>query len=371
MKTKKIIFISLLLIIVLSGVWALWYNFYKSSSEITQYKTTSPFTTDIKKTAIATGEVKPRETIEIKPNITGIIYQILVKEGEEVTNGQLIASIKVIPDVNSLNNAQMNINSSKIELENQSRNYQRQKKLFDQGVISRAEYETALATYNSAKQNLQNAYNNYQVAQSGVAPGLEQYSTTQIRSTINGLILDIPVETGDNVQEISNFSTGTTIATIANIKDMIFEGKVDEAEVGKLKEGMPIEVKIGALPGEIYHGTLDFISPSGKAENGVVEFEIKASIDTSSNSFLRAGYSANAEVTTENRKNVLALKESEIQYDDEGKPFVEVKMGEKFEKRYIRLGVSDGINVEILKGLKKSDQVKIWNTDLKTDGKEK
>ncbi|MGQ1929318.1 efflux RND transporter periplasmic adaptor subunit [Ornithobacterium rhinotracheale] len=184
MKAKKIIIAVLVLLVLCLGVWAFYYNYQKSTAENVVYETTHAFRTDIKKTAVATGEVKPREKIEIKPNITGVIQSIKVKEGMEVTNGQLLATIKVIPNVNSLNSAQMQINSTKTELANQTRHYNRQKLLYSQGVISKAEYETALAAYNSAKQSLKNAENNYHTAKTGVAPGLEQYSTTQIRSTI-------------------------------------------------------------------------------------------------------------------------------------------------------------------------------------------
>lgn len=366
MKTKKIIIVSVILITLSLGAWAIFYNLKTNAQDIETFKTTKIFKTDIQKTAVATGEVKPREKIEIKPNISGVINQIFAKEGQEVKNGELIASIKVIPNVNSLNSAKQQINSAKIELQNQTRNYNRQKKLYNQGVIAKAEYENALAAYNIAQQNLKSANNNYQVAQSGIAPGLEKYATTQIRSTINGMILDIPVEIGDNVQEINNFSVGTTIATVANVRDMIFEGKVDEADVGKLKENMPIKIKIGALPNESFDGVLDFISPSGKEENGVVQFEIKASVKLDSDEFLRAGYSANAEVITHNQQNTWALKESDVQYDEKGNPFVEIKKeNNQWEKQNLRLGISDGVNVEITEGLSENDEVKIWNNDLK------
>ena len=367
MSTKKIIIIVGVILLSLLGIWAFMYNQNKNAQEIATFQTTQPFRTDIKKTSVATGDVKPRESIEIKPNISGVISKLAVEEGASVEKGQLIASIKVIPNVGNLNAAKQQINSAQINLQNETRNYNRQKSLYNQGVIAKAEYENALATYNIAQQNLRNAQNDYKVAQSGIAPGLERYATTQIRSTIKGMVLDIPVEIGDNVQEINNFSTGTTIATVANIDDMIFEGRVDEADVGKLKEGMPIEITIGALPDEKFTGKLYFISPSGVEENGVVQFEIKATVDLKTESFVRAGYSANAEVVTENRKNILALKESEIQYDEKGSPFVEIKNGENWEKKNVRLGASDGVNVEILGGLKEGDEVKIYNTDLKSE----
>lgn len=370
MNTKKIIIALLLLAVIGLGAWAFLYNYNKNSQDIVTYETTKAFRTDIKKTAVATGEVKPRETIEIKPNITGIVGSLLAKEGQIVKKGDMIAQLKIIPDVGSLNSAKLQIKSAQISFDNQSRNFKRQKTLYQQGVISKAEYETALANYNSAVQSLNNARDTYTTAQTGVAPGLEKYSTTQIRSTINGMILDIPVEIGDNVQGIGNFSTGTTIATIANVNDMIFEGKVDEADVGKLHEGMPIDIKIGALPNKTFNGTLDFISPSGVTSNGIVEFEIKATVDVSGEDFIRAGYSANAEIVTENKKNTLVLSEADIQYSDDGDPFVEVKNGDEWKKVDVRLGLSDGENVEILKGITENDEVKIWNTDLKDKNKE-
>lgn len=371
MKAKKIIIVVLVLSVLVLGGWALSYNFNKNAAEIETFETTQAHKTDIKTTAMATGEVKPRETIEIKPNISGVISQIAVKEGDLVKNGQLIASIKVVPNVASLNSAKQQINSAQIEVDNQTRNFNRQKGLYEQGVIAKAEYETALASYNSALQNLRTAQNNYQVEQTGIAPGLEKYATTQIRSTIEGMILDIPVEIGDNVQEINNFSTGTTIAEIANVQDMIFEGKVDEADVGKLKEGMDIAITIGALPDETFNGKLDFISPSGVEENGVVQFEIEASVQLKEDVFVRAGYSANAEVVTDNKQNVLALKESEIQYDENGKAFVEIQKGnDEWERKNLRLGISNGVDVEILEGISANDKVKIWNTDLKEESRE-
>lgn len=370
MSAKKIIFILLGVILAGFGTWAFIYNKNKSSQETATYKTTKAFRTDIKKKSVATGDVKPRESIEIKPNISGVISKLSVEEGALVEKGQLIASIKVIPNVGNLNAARQQINSAQIALQNETRNYNRQKSLYNQGVIAKAEYESSLASFNIARQNLQNAQNDYKVAQSGIAPGLEQYATTQIRSTIKGMVLDIPVEIGDNVQEINNFSTGTTIATVANIDDMIFEGKVDEADVGILKEGMPIEITIGALPDQTFSGELFFISPSGIEENGVVQFEIKAAVNLKKETFIRAGYSANAEIITENKRNVLALKESEIQYDEKGNPFVEIKKGETWEKKTVRLGVSDGVNVEILQGITANDEIKIPNTDLKDEAEE-
>lgn len=362
---KRVIKIILIILLIAGAGWAIYYNFVKSKQDVQEFQTTKAFFTDIKKTAVATGEIKPKQTIEIKPNIAGVIDKLYAKEGDVVPKGALIATVKVIPDVSSLNNAQQQIRAAEISVEFEQKNINRQEYLYKQGIIAKAEYDNALNSYKAAQQNLQAAQKNYKVVQSGIAPGLEKYATTQIRATISGTILTIPVEVGNTVQQINNFSTGTTIATMADVKQMIFEGKVDESEVGKLSEGMSITIKIGAIPNETFNGNLYFISPSGTAENGVIQFEIKASILLRQDAPIRAGYSANAEIVIDNAHKVMALKESVIQYDDAGNPFVEIKKGTNWEKRMLTLGITDGVNIQVLKGINQNDLVKVWNTDTK------
>lgn len=364
---KKAIKIVAIILFLGGVVWALYYNFSKNREEITTYKTIQPEMRSIEQTAVATGEIKPKEQIEIKPNISGIIDKIYAKEGEFLEQGQLIASIKVVPDINSLNVAKQQIRSAKITLENERKNFSRTSYLFKQGVISKMDYDNGLNAFKQAEANVHSANENYRVAVSGVAPGLENYATTQIRATISGMVLDIPVETGNMVQPINNFSTGTTVATMADVKKMIFEGKVDESEVGKLKEGMPLVIKIGALPDKSFKGTLYFISPSGVTENGVVQFEIKANVVLDNETFIRAGYSANAEITIASSNDSLSLLESVIQYDEDGIPFVEVKTKDGWKKKKVKLGASDGLYVQVLSGISKNDKIKIWNTDSKRE----
>lgn len=344
--------------------------FGKKNSQDTQvYEVTKPTVGDIEVKAVATGEVKPLETIEIKPNISGVIKSINVTEGQYVEKGQLIAEIRVVPNVANLNSALQSIRSAEIEVSLQQKEFNRAKSLYNQGVIPKSDYDNSLAAFQNAQQSLKTAQANYKVAQTGVAPGLESYATTRIVATTSGVVLDIPVEIGNMVQEINNFSTGTTIATMADINKMIFAGKVDEAEVGKLKEGMKINVSIGAIPNKTFTAILDFISPQGVANNGVVQFEIKAPIQLDSKYFIRAGYSANAEVITAGAKNVLIIKTAHLRYDENQKPYVEVLKSGKgadatYEKKYLSLGVTDGVNVEVKSGITKDDQIKIWNTDL-------
>ncbi|MBW7870179.1 MAG: efflux RND transporter periplasmic adaptor subunit [Flavobacteriia bacterium] len=368
---KKGLKILLIIGFILAVVLAIGYMYKTSTKELDKYETADVVKRDIVTKAVATGSVKPRELIEIKPNISGVISQIHVKEGDVVNSGDLIATLKVIPSVSSLNSAQQQINSARITLSNEEIQFNRTKSLYEQGVVPKQDYDNALTSYRMAQQNLKEAESNYRIAQTGVAPGLENYATTQIRATISGMILTIPVEIGNMVQEINNFSTGTTIATMADVKQMIFEGKADEADVGKLKEGMPISVTIGALPDEKFEGVLSFISPSGEENNGIVQFEIKADVKLKEDIFLRANYSANAEVILSEAKDALSIETAHIRYDDKGEPYVEIlKPGTEkydqpvYQKKMLKLGISDGVYTQVTAGLKAGDKVKIFNTDL-------
>lgn len=368
---KKGLKILLIIGFILAVVLAIGYMYKTSTKELDKFETADVVKRDIVTKAVATGSVKPRELIEIKPNISGVISQIHVKEGDVVNSGDLIATLKVIPSVSSLNSAQQQINSARITLSNEEIQFNRTKSLYEQGVVPKQDYDNALTSYRMAQQNLKEAESNYRIAQTGVAPGLENYATTQIRATISGMILTIPVEIGNMVQEINNFSTGTTIATMADVKQMIFEGKADEADVGKLKEGMPISVTIGALPDEKFEGVLSFISPSGEENNGIVQFEIKADVRLKEDIFLRANYSANAEVILSEAKDALSIETAHIRYDDKGEPYVEIlKPGTEkydqpvYQKKMLKLGISDGVYTQVTAGLKEGDKVKIFNTDL-------
>lgn len=366
---KKFLKIGGIILFIGLVVGVIAYFGKKNSQENQVYEVTEPFVGNIEVKAVATGEVKPVETIEIKPNISGVIKSINVSEGQFVEKGQLIAEIRVVPNVANLNSALQSIRAAEIQVNLQQKEFNRAQTLYNQGVIPKADYDNALAAYQNAQQTLRQAEASYKVAQTGVAPGLESYATTRITATTSGVILDIPVEIGNMVQEINNFSTGTTIATMADINKMIFAGKVDEAEVGKLKEGMKINVSIGAIPDKVFTAILDFISPQGVASNGVVQFEIKAPIQLDSKYFVRAGYSANAEVVTSSASNVLLIKTAHVRYDENQKPYVDVlKSGSgldaTYEKKYITLGITDGVNVQVKSGLQKTDKIKIWNTDL-------
>ncbi|MDR1876370.1 MAG: efflux RND transporter periplasmic adaptor subunit [Flavobacteriaceae bacterium] len=358
---KRVFKIVLFVIFIFLLLFSIWYVIKTNTQSNAKFMTESPIEMTIQQKSVATGKINPKEKIEIKPNISGIIKEIYVKEGEEVKIGQLLATIRVVPVVSSVNAAMQSINSMKIQLDNKKKMFDRQTLLYDEGVISKQEYENSETEYKMAQQTLLQAQKEYDIARTGVTPGLENLASIQIRSTANGLVLEIPVEVGDQVIEANTFNAGTTIASIADINKMIFEGKVDESDAGKMHEGIPLKIVIGAIQDKDIEGTLSFISPQGKEENGAVKYEIKADLAIPSGINIRAGYSANAEVILSERKNILAVREALIQYEDE-KPFVEVQQPDgKFKKVFVKLGLSDGLYVEVA-GITKNDKIKIWNS---------
>lgn len=359
---KKII--KIIIIIVLIGAFGLVLKFFidKNSKSAIEFKTETPFTTTIVKKTVATGTVIPEDEVEIKPQISGIIEQIFVEEGKYVKEGDLIAKIKVVPNEQSLNSANGRVITAQLKLDNTTKEFKRNKQLFEKGVIAVQEFNTSELQYNQAKQDVENARKDYQIIKLGSANGSSS-ANTNIRATISGTILEIPVKQGDQVIESNNFNAGTTIAFIADLKKMIFEGKVDEAEVGKLKENTPLEVTIGAIDTQKFKANLTFIAPKGVDEQGAVLFKIKASLELANDVNIRAGYSANAALILDKKENILAVKESLIQYDRKTeKPFVEIeKAPQQFEKKDVVIGISDGINVEIIEGVLKDDKIKVWN----------
>ncbi|HEX5743282.1 MAG TPA: efflux RND transporter periplasmic adaptor subunit, partial [Flavobacteriaceae bacterium] len=265
--------------------------------------------------------------------------------------------------VQSLNSAQGTVNTTQLRFENTKSLYERNKNLFEKGVISKQEFEAAELNYNSAKQDLKSAQNNLDIIKKGSAAGMGKTANTYVKAEISGTILEIPVRKGTQVIESNTFNAGTTIAVIADMTKMIFEGKVDEAEVGKIKNGTVLEVSLGAIEKKKYPAKLNFIAPKGTEENGAVQFKIKGDVTLDEEFFVRAGYSANADIVLEKKDSVLSIKEALLQFDKKTDlPYVEVKVGDqKFERRDVELGISDGVNVEIIKGVTLKDEIKIWN----------
>jgi len=364
-KRSKIILIIIAILFVVALVWF----GKKNKKSIIEYETETPFKTTIIKKTVATGKVTPLEEIEIKPQITGIIDKIMLLEGSKVKKGDLIATVRVVPNEQSLISARGRVDNIKLNVENSEIAYKRNKNLFDKGVISKQEFERFELTYNQAKQDLQNAQNDYLIIKKGSA-GSGGAANTNIMAQMSGTILEIPVKEGDQVIQSNNFNAGTTIASIADMSKMIFEGKVDESEVGKLVSGSDIEVSIGAIEGVKFPAKLNFIAPKGTEEGGAVQFKIKADVSLSDDYFIRAGYSANADIVLEKRDSVLSVKEAVLRFDKKTEePYVEVKQADgTFKNVTLKLGTSDGVNVEILEGVSIDDQIKIWNKASK-DGK--
>ncbi len=339
-----------------------------NNKSIDTFETETPFKATIVKKTVATGKVTPLEEVEIKPQISGIIDKIFLEEGDKVKKGDLIARIRVVPNEQALIGAKGRVSKAKLQVDNAKIVYDRNKKLFDNGVISRKDFEDIELMYNQAKQDLINAQNDYEIIKKGSA-GASGTANTNIRATTTGMILEIPVEEGDQVIQSNNFNSGTTIASVADMTKMIFEGKVDEAEVSKIKTDTDLEISIGAIDDKKFPAKLNFIAPKGTEESGTVQFTIKANVTLDEDIFLRAGYSANAEIILDQKDSVMSISESVMQFDKKTeKPFVEVKTGEQeFERRDIEIGLSDGVNVEIISGVSSEDEIKIWNKKAKKD----
>jgi HlyD family secretion protein len=356
---KKILRISVLVIILAVFAVTIYYLYNKSKEKPVVYMTEQPFTTNIIKKTVATGSVIPREEIEIKPKVSGIVEEIFVEPGTKVRKGDIIAKVRIIPDLVNLNNAEARLERAKISYDDAKINHDRQEKLMKGGVIAEAEFQPAQVALRTASQELDAAQSNLELVREGASRKSGAATNTLITSTINGMILDVPVKVGSSVIEANNFNPGTTIAFIADIGDMIFEGKVDETEVGKIQPGMNLLLMVGAIDNDTFDATLQYIAPKGVLENGAVQFEIKADVKLKSEQFIRAGYSANADIVLDRVDNVLAIKESLLQFEKDS-TFVEVETApQQYEKRFIKTGLSDGINIQVLEGLSKDDKIKV------------
>jgi HlyD family secretion protein len=411
---NKILIGAILTILLFGSFWMFSYFWGQGAGNGDNYELANATKMDIIQKTVASGSVKPRNEILIKPQISGVIDELFVSAGQLVKKGDAIARIKLVPSPTTLNQAKSNVDLAELryqdaqrELERQRRVFKdgvdieqsranfdnaqkqekRQRQLLDEGVISAQEYEgfkleleLAKNALDNAKINSQNnvksfemnvdirrqeldaAIANLQLMQEGIAGKSGQVSNI-VKATVDGMILDVPVEVGSSVRERNNFNEGTTIAEIADMQQLIFEGKVDESDVGKLKEGMPLKLSIGALDTEQFEAILEYIAPKGVLENGAVKFEIRASLKPKEGVFLRAGYSANADIILAKREKVLAIQERELIFDEKGNSFVEVEKAKgRFEKIAVKTGISDGINIEILSGIGEKEKIKLQKT---------
>ncbi len=356
------------------GVRYLW---LKDQQDPIIYKYDQAKMGSVLKKTVATGSIVPKEEVLIKPNISGIIDAIFVEAGANVVSGDLIAKVRVVPDISALSSAQNSIKAAKTQLETarlalgrQTSIYERQKLLYERGVISANDFDTARLSFDQATQrfnqeqvNLSGAEQTYDIVKTGSTQGLGAIANTEIRATVSGMILDVPVKVGNQVIEANNFNEGTTIAVLADVNKMIFEGKVDESEVGKITENLALKITVGAIEDKSFDAVLDYIAPKGVEENGAVQFEIKGSLSKKDTTFIRAGLSANASIILARADSVLTIKESLVQYDRQTQqPYVEVETGnQQFERRELALGISDGLIVEVISGVSMEDKIKVWN----------
>jgi HlyD family secretion protein len=357
---KKIFKIALLVIVAAAVLWTFWFLWQKSRPVVKKYQIEEAKMGNIEKRSVATGKVEPRNEILIKPQMSGIISEVYKEAGDHVNAGDVIAKIKVIPDMMSLNSAESRVSRAEIAFEQTKKNYERDAKLYADKVISREEFEKTQLQYNNEKEDLSSAKDNLSLTRDGISAKTKTFSNTLVRSTITGTILDVPIKVGNSVIQSNNFNDGTTIATVANMSDMLFVGKLDETEVGKIKVGMPMDITIGALQDQKMNAILEYVSPKGKEESGAIMFEMKAAVKVPTNVFIRAGYSANAEIVFSKSENVLTVPESCVEFGGDT-AFVYVmtkKEPQTFVKKQVKIGLSDGIKIEVKSGLKAKDKIR-------------
>lgn len=358
---KKYIRIFLIVVVAAIFISTFAFLYVKSQPKEIKYEVVTPKVADIEKSTVATGKVEPRDEILIKPQISGIVADVYKQAGQLIKKGEVIAKVKVIPELGQLNSAESRVRIANINYKQALQEYDRQKSLYKDKLISKEEFEKSEVSMKTAKEEVGTSKDNLDIVKEGITKNSATYSNTMIRSTIDGLILDIPIKKGNSVIMSNTFNDGTTIATVANMKDLIFKGKIDETEVGRIKEGMPIKLTIGALQNLKFDAKLEYISPKGVTENGANLFEIKAAINASPDVKIRSGYSANAEIVLERVGKVLTVPESTIEFSGDS-TFVYVLKTEKpkqtFERKRVAVGVSDGIKIQIKGGITAKDKVR-------------
>ena len=355
---KKYLKITLLVIIAIILVGTFVFLYQKSKPKVIVYETLAAEVTDLEKTTVATGKVEPRDEILIKPQISGIVDEVFKEAGQSVKKGEVIAKVKVIPELGQLNSAESRVRLAEINAKQAETDFTRIKKLYEDQLISREDYEKGEVAVKQAREENQTAKDNLEIIKEGITKNSASFSSTLIRSTIDGLILDVPVKAGNSVIMSNTFNDGTTIANVADMNDLIFRGNVDETEVGQIHEGVPVKITLGALQNMSFDAKLEYISPKGVEQNGANQFEIKAAIKVPDSVTIRSGYSANAEIVLAHAEKVLTIPESCIEFSGDS-TFVYVENGnQKFERKEVKTGLSDGIYIEIKSGLKANEVIR-------------
>jgi len=363
---KRIVKYIIFALIAVIFIGTFVFLFKNSRPEKTEYQELEAVTGDISRTTVVTGKVEPRNEVNVKPQINGIIAELYKEAGQQVKEGEVIAKLRVIPDMNSLSSAQSRVRLSEINLKQAKTNYEREKALYDKKLVSDEEYDQVLQSYNQAQEEAAAAKESLEVIRDGVSSRNTTGSSTLVRSTITGLILDIPVKVGNSVIQANTMNDGTTVATVANMSDLIFDGNIDETEVGSLVEGMPMRISIGALPDYSSEAALEYISPKATENNGANQFEIKAALQVTSGHMIRSGYSANAEIELERAEGVLTIPESALEFDGDDTYVWRLNAAGGYDRVQVTTGLSDGVNIEIKSGLSQGDKLRgprIINTE--------
>ena len=360
---KRILKVAAALLFALLLLGTFWFLWQKTRPVKIVYAVVQPKIDTIRQFVVATGKVEPRDEVLIKPQISGIVSEVRKEAGQTVRKGDIIALVKVIPEMGQLNSAESRVSVAAISLDQTRREHQRTAALHEKGVVSQEEFEQSLAALAKAEEEMQNARDNLEIVQNGITSRYKEMSNTQIRSTIDGMILDVPIKVGNSVIQANTFNDGTTIATVADMGDMLFRGKIDETDVGKLRDGMPVKLTIGAMQNVELDARLEYVSPKASEENGVVMFEVKAAVAVPDSIFVRAGYSANANIMIQSREGIVTLPESTIEFEGSD-TYVQVLAGpegadpQTFERRKVGIGLSDGINIEITDGVTPDERVR-------------
>jgi HlyD family secretion protein len=358
---KKFFKILFFILLGVGVVWTFVYLYKKSRPQETEYEIEVAKIDTIQKTTVVTGQIDPRDEVAMKPQVSGIISEILKEPGQQVQQGEVIAVVKVIPDVSNLAAAESQVRVAKMNLDNVEKTFLRQENLKAKGLISIEEFEKSQLDYQQAKESYSNAQDQLNIIKEGISKSATGYSNTKIKATISGMILDIPVKVGNSVINSNTFNDGTTIATIANMKDMVFKGKLDETEVGKIHEGMPMTLTIGAMNDRKFDAMLEYIAPKGTQESGAVFFEMRARTILPDDAFVRAGYSANAEIVLDKETGVVTVPESCISYEA-GETYVyrctKEDKPQQFERQNVQVGLSDGVSIVVKEGLQAGDKIR-------------
>ena len=358
---KKFLKITLLVVLTAGIIGTFVFLWMKSRPKVVVYETVNAEITDLQKTTVATGKVEPRDEILIKPQISGIIDEVYKEAGQSIRKGEVIAKVKVIPELGQVNSAESRVRLAESNEKQAQTDFDRVEKLFKDKLISREDFEKSEVALKQARVEVQTAKDALEIIKEGITKNSASLSSTLIRSTIDGLILDVPVKAGNSVIMSNTFNDGTTIATVANMNDLIFKGKIDETEVGRIHEGMPVKLTIGALQNLTFDAKLEYISPKGVEENGANQFEIKAAVSVPDSVQIRSGYSANAEIVLQRAQQTLAVPESVIEFSGDS-TFVYVMTDsvpeQKFQRKPVTAGMSDGIKIEIKSGVTAKDKIR-------------